>query len=59
MSLSDKKFKINSGNAPVGDGYLHNNVKEFIKELKEKINMDMDVLDIFVVIDELAGEKLI
>lgn len=58
MSLSDK---IN-GYDPITQLVVTNDIKEFIKELKEKIKKTMikDGRDYwFNVIDKLAGDKLI
>jgi len=60
MALSDKEQEILLSEDIYFRGYPTKDVKEFIRELKEKIQEKMDVTyEIFEIINQLAGEKLI
>lgn len=55
MSLSDKAVKDVRCSNPIPNYYWEEDVREFIKELKEKWP---DAKAIHITIDELAGPKL-
>ena len=52
MSLSDKRLKGSPH-------YYEDDVKEFIRELKEQLDLSEGEQGIIMLIDLLAGEKLI
>ena len=57
MSLSDK-IVLGTTGKEIMEGYRADDVKQFIKELKERLNNVFDISD-YKLIDELAGEGLI
>ena len=59
MTLSDKRFEDTDNGIDIY-AYDEDDVKEFIKELKEDILIwDNQANQITLIIDELAGDKLI
>ena len=57
MSLSDK-IVLGTTGKEIMEGYRADDVKQFIKELKERLNNVFDISD-YKLIDELAGEGLV
>jgi len=55
FNLSDKKFLTKGWKQEI---YLKEDVKEFIRRLKEEINTNDD-FDVLYIIDKLAGDELI
>ena len=58
-TLSDKIIDGYKNKSIIGNLYLEEDVKEFIKDLKENLQYNGKPFTVEEMIDKLAGEKLI